>query len=399
VDSNEIEMPELQPPMGLRGEIPILCKLPDMPLQGEHQEGKNMKTTREELERMYWQEKRSTTEIAHSLNLNRVTIWRKMIKFGIPRRSRSLALKIVERKFPTHLFVEPNINPSNDLSYVLGVIKGDGCAYVKRGHRCGIVKLNQIRAEFAQSFECALKQIGFNPNTFVVKPRKTTYTDCPKPMFVTIGYSFPFVQWYKQLSFEDIEKLLGDNPEFIEAFIRGFFESEGTNCIKPRKESNAIKWQIDIAGRNKELYDLVERLLIRLGFNFNRYCYNQGGKPLHILKSSNQRQNYHFIKTIAPCIKDRTIEPTSRVEIEWTREKVIEKLKSFVDKEGFSPSSREIPDTLRGAIDRHFGGMNKAKKVAGIKIYPVGYHLDAKTGQNSWQTRRGNPVSTDGGVR
>ena len=374
--------------MGVRGQIETLRLLPQLSIQGEHSEEKDFMITYEELEQLYWQEKKSITKIAKELNHSVETIHRQMVKFEIPRRSKSEALKMIGHH-PQIRFIEINTNPSNNLAYVLGVIKGDGCAHTIKGHQSGKVELKQIRVEFAKSFEIALKSIGFNSKTFTERSHVKSGI-----IYNTYGHSFKFVQWYTQLLFEDIEKLIGDNPEFIKAFIKGFFESEGTNSIKPRKDSNAIKWQIGIAGRNKELYELVEKLLIKLGFTFKKYCYMQGSgfchvkKPLYILKSSDQNQNCRFIKEIAPCIKNQTIIPTSRVEIDWTKEKIIKELRKFVEVNGFSPSSHKISDTLRGAIERQFGTINNAKIVAGLEIYPRGYNLDARTKQDSWQIRR-----------
>lgn len=339
--------------------------------------------TQGELERLYWQEGKSMQKIADEFGCSLSRIFYQMNKFGIKRRSRSEASKTVGIRPPTH-FVEVDVSPSEDLAYILGVLKGDGCAYIKKGKQSGVVQLSQIRQGFAKSFGIALKNLGFNPSTFIAKSR-----GCKNGiLYVTYGNSYQFVKWYKQLSFEDIEKILGKNPDFIKAFIRGFFESEGTNSIKKRKKYNSIKWQVGIAGREKDLYDFVEMLLKKIGFNFKRYCHNVRGKPLHILKSSDQRQNYRFIKEIAPCIKNRIIEPTAKIDIDWTKEKIVEELKKFVEVNCYSPAAHDVPDSLRGACERHFGTFNKAKEAAGIRIYPIGYNLEAKTGRNSWQTRR-----------
>lgn len=329
----------------------------------------------EELERMYWKDNMSMKKIGDELGYDSETIRRCMARRGIPRRSQG-----------EYQLIEPNTNPSQDLAYILGVLKGDGDVYFPKDVHTGRIRLRQIRAEFAHSFENALKMIGLHPRTYIEKPRKTMFTNYPQPIFLTLAHSFKFAQFYKRLSFEDIEKLLGNNLKFVKEFVRGFFESEGMNCINPRRESKAIKWQICIAGRDKELYDLFERLLIKLGFNFKRHCYNQCGgyshvkKPLYSLHSTDQHRNYRFIKEIAPCIKNRTIEPCSRVERDWTKEEVIEELKNFVRFNGFSPSAKDVPDTLRGATERLFGSWNEAKTTAGIEVYPVGYNLNAKTG-------------------
>ena len=258
--------------------------------------------TREELERMYWREKKSTPQIARERKRDSKTIWSWMDKFGIPRRSFSEASKLAY----TPRFIEINVLPSRDLVYVLGVIKGDGCVHIKKNSRSGITQLAQIRFDFAKTFEGALKNLGFNSNTFIQTRVKTNYSDKPKPRFVTYGYSYKFARWYKQLSLGDIEKILSNNLEYIRAFIRGFYESEGTNGIYLR-ENNRTSWTVNIRGTNGELFDLLERLLTKLGYNFKRFYLHRGGtwKPIHLLSSGNREQNYRFINEIKPCIKNQ----------------------------------------------------------------------------------------------
>lgn len=233
-----------------------------------------------------------------------------MVKLGIPRRSRSEAAKLGNS--PPFKLIEVNIEPSEDLAYVLGVLKGDGCIDFK--NKSGRIRLSQTRSEFAISFETALKNIGFNPHTSIddmFKRKNSGFGRKAQYYYVTYGYSIKFAQWYKQLSLEDIEKILGDKSEFIEAFIRGFYESEGCNYIRPQrlvKKWKGTSWTIKIEGTNGELYDLVERLLIKLGFNFGRGYRDRkefNWKPIHILRSSKQLRNYRFIEEIAPCIKNQ----------------------------------------------------------------------------------------------
>jgi intein/homing endonuclease len=66
--------------------------MPDLTVQ------KKTKITRETLERMYWDEKKSLSKIAHEIGCSNAWIFRLMAKFGIPRRTRSQALRGLIRK-------------------------------------------------------------------------------------------------------------------------------------------------------------------------------------------------------------------------------------------------------------------------------------------------------------
>lgn len=239
-------------------------------------------------------------EIGEKFRCSSSTILQRMIFFGITRRSYSSAAKI-RCKFFTHNFINPCLTPSRNLAYILGVIKGDGYVYLRKGHQHGIARLKQTRAGFAESFEIALRKIGLHPHTFTYQIKTTNFSNHPKPIFDTYASSFKFVQWYKQLSLEDIESILGDNPEFIKAFIKGFYESEGCDYI--RKRQNHQVWDLKMYGKNKELIDFVEHLLIGLGFDFKRYY--QPKADVHILVSAKRERNFRFIREIAPCIKNR----------------------------------------------------------------------------------------------
>lgn len=265
--------------------------------------GNRFMITREKLEQMYLDKKMTTERIGELLGCANQTVSYWMKKFGISSRQVT----------PPVRFNEPNINPSNDLAYILGVLKGDGCVHIPVRHtgpRTGHVILNQTRAEFAKSFENAVKRIGLPAHTHIYRKKSDHLTNNPKPMFVTCSHSIKFAQWYKQLSLVDIEKLIGDNPEFIKEFIRGFYESEGSNYIRPRYKTS-IKWEISMTNADLDLLRLVKRLLTKLGFVFHLRCHGMGNipcsrthSPIYRLRSGIQRQHYTFMKEIAPCIKN-----------------------------------------------------------------------------------------------
>lgn len=328
---------------------------------------------REKFNQLHWREGKSQREIACEFGCSRGKLCYWINRFGIPHRSRLDAITIT-----------PRLVPSKDMAYVLGVLKGDGCVYIgKNGY--GSIILGQTRAEFAVSFEIALKNIGLNPHTYIRKPRKVpSHSYNIKPMFVTQCCSIKFAQWYKGLSFENIGELIGDNLDFLRAFIRGFYESEGCNSIHHfiRKSNNrkCCNWVIRISGMGEELYDLIEQSLNKLGFRFRRYRRrNWRGKEIHILESGIQQQSYRFIKEIAPCIKNQVIENPAQPLEKWSKARVIHDIRKFVEEKGFLPIARD-DENLTGAAIRHFGTWNNAKRSAGLEVHrqPPKYQMWSK---------------------
>jgi len=276
-------------------------------------------------------------------------------------------------------FIEPQLTPSKELAYILGVLKGDGCAYYygrpKEEKRYGKICLRQIREEFAKSFKENLSAIGFNPHTYIEKPRKTECNpNNPKPIFATCGYATKFVQWYKQLSLKDIKKILDDNLEFIRAFIRGFYESEGTNFTS-MQQGKYLTWTIAFGNTNQELSYFVLTLLEKLGFNFtivvdrNHVTFGSAPFKYFIIRNSKKPENHRFITEINPCIKNRLVAFAPPKYKEWTKEIIVKELGNFVETNGHSPSQEEAPKALRSATIRHFGSWSRAKEAANIKVY------------------------------
>jgi len=256
---------------------------------------------RKELERMYWQEGKSQQKIAKETGLLQARVHCLMVKFGIPRRSKSEASR----------WVEVNMNPSENLSYVLGVIKGDGCVCIgenKGGHTWGRVILTQIHPKFAESFENALKNLGFNSNTFIQKKSNCTQGF----VYCTYGTSLRFARWYKQLSLEDIGEIIGDSADFIKGFIRGFYESEGYNSIRTNQRKNLV-WTIGFGNTDEKLSLFVLGLLSKLKFNFHFYAdlhhvSEYSSKPYFMIYNSKKYENLRFINEIQPCFRNQIIE-------------------------------------------------------------------------------------------
>jgi|GEM_PF-1688084 len=56
----------------------------------------------------------------------------------------------------------------------------------------------------------------------------------------------------------------------------------------------------------------------------------------------------------------------------WGKEQVLEELRGWKKRYGRAPTAREVSPLLLSAAVRHFGSWARAKKEAGLEIYPPG---------------------------
>lgn len=238
------------------------------------------KLSREELEKLY--QKMSVAQAASTLNISPPTLYRWLAKARITLRG-------FEKR--------PHLSPSPELLYILGVLRGDGFTRTvkKRWHYS--VRLKTISREFAGSFADNLRKIGLNPHISMEYP-----TDPNRhPVHVVIACSKRFVTWYRSLSDHEIRKMVGENKELAAAFVKGFYESEGSYFLKTDGCD-----RIAIYNTQLQLLLMVREFLSQLGHDINL---RKGGKTrkgnqVYILwKDGRKAQN--IVNAICPCIKNK----------------------------------------------------------------------------------------------
>jgi len=279
-------------------------KEPKMPLSSVLSRG--------ELRRLYEEEQMSLIEIATLKHIDPKTVKRYIQLYDIEPRSRSEVKKAYYSKHDVwnkgKAKIQPNLEPSVDLAYILGVLKGDGYVTGKVHPK---ICLEQEDPRFAMSFEGALKRIGLNPSTYPVKRRG---------LLRTAAQADAFSHWYKGLGLRDIEEIVSKRIEFIIAFIRGFYESEGMSTIDVRKKTKWLRWRIMLFNTDLQLIKMVHRLLTVLGFRFGLrwrfvdqrlklikgYVVRSRKPILYHLESADKKRNWAFMAVVQPCIKNKT---------------------------------------------------------------------------------------------
>ncbi|MEK6918258.1 MAG: LAGLIDADG family homing endonuclease [Nanoarchaeota archaeon] len=207
----------------------------------------------------------STWEIAKRFNIQHSTILHHMKRLNIERRNKSSAakegvksgrIKIKKHNIPSDLII------SEDLSYIFGVLCGDGCISCNKKLRRYHIVLSATDKEFVDKFRNVLRNyFKINPTTEFRKSRNSNWRD----QYVTRLCSKEACDFI--LEFGNFGKDKWKVPEIIKtsdgniksSFIMGFFDSEGEI---DRKIGRVGAVSMNFGGL-KEVQDLLSFLKIR----------------------------------------------------------------------------------------------------------------------------------------
>lgn len=193
---------------------------------------------------------------------------------------------------------------SEKFCYLLGVLKGDG--YVWKKHRGTYwIGLSTIDKEFAEYFKFLLERIfGLFCRMRVKKlsKRNSNWHD----QFIVETCSADFVEKYLALTIRDIEEIVTSSYELKSAFIRGFFDSEGSISTKGNGHD------LRMANTDRELAESVCNILRSLGYNVHFYHYeskNPTWSSVSHIVISDKNEVHRFLEEIKPIIRRKTICP------------------------------------------------------------------------------------------
>lgn len=243
------------------------------------------KIPKKELENLYIEKKMSTVDIAKKYGCSQWTIRSNLLKYNINLRT---PIEFLEWNGPGNQ-INPILISSPEISYILGVLLGDGWVY-NYNHNY-FIGLDNIEYTFCKSFLDVLKKIRLNPSIF----RKGKY-------WRTLASSKLFYFWFNNLKFRDIKNIVSNYPIY---FIRGFYESEGCLGINYDKRNNKKYLVITIVNSNKNIIKLTKTLIEKEGFNprLNLRRLKPPLKPIWVLNLNRQKEINSFLKRIKPSIK------------------------------------------------------------------------------------------------
>jgi len=286
------------------------------------------KPTKEKLYDLYWKQGLSTVSLERKYKVHNKTIARWMEDYGIKRRPlykgasrlrlipdekivssykkygnylkvaeelggrpenvRNILNKYINLKTYEDFVIKVDLNPSEELAYILGVMLGDGSISNNS------INFASIDLPFAESFCNTLKKIGFNSGLSKMPLKKNS-----KQTYHVWGSSKQFADWYKKLSLNDIHNFVSQEKGMELEFVRGFYESEG--CYS--KSGN-----LNISNSDKELLEIISKILMKynISLNFNGPYKNKkhpNWKSMYSLNTSVKTKVFHFFCNIHAIAK------------------------------------------------------------------------------------------------
>jgi len=202
---------------------------------------------------------------------------------------------IYKNKNPDNLFNHPKLHPSKELSYILGVLYGDGCVTTS-GKSTYVVKLRTTSLIFALKFKEALERIGLNPKIDIEMASKKNPR--LKDKYVVRAFSKIFYSWYKSLSLDILREII---KGYEIDFLRGFYESEGSIDLRRKRGQLRIR----ITNTNYELLELVKNIIeknVRISCNIQKR--KDTKKPAFDIVFEGNKKCLKFLETVRPCIKN-----------------------------------------------------------------------------------------------
>ena len=204
------------------------------------------------------------------------------------------------KKLLEKTLLKPNLNMTENLSYIVGLLKGDGCVY-KNG-RCYWICFDNTNKNLSRNIFRALEEIGLNPTLYGVRPSNGIGK---LKQYRVVANSKLFYNWYKGLSAKKLRELL-DTKEKIVSFIRGFYEAEGGIYKSKNGTISVAMYNTDL-----ELLKLIKSLLEKLGLHFrlngpykNIKLGGPSARPIYRLITSSKKNVNTFLNLIKPSVKN-----------------------------------------------------------------------------------------------
>ena len=206
-----------------------------------------LRLTKEELRKLYLEEKRSLEDIARLYGVSRVAVWKYCGAEQLTRRSRSEArLEAQKRGKVQQQYLQINENFfskwSQKMAYVLGLLMTDGClSRAKRGsYRLSLCLndgelLQKVAKAMGSDHAVALSKHQEGLYIFIVGREKLTQA------LMRLGMT---PRKSRNLEFPDVP------GEYLGSFIRGVFDGDGCVFLDPNSRHYPLRTNFGSASKN-----------------------------------------------------------------------------------------------------------------------------------------------------
>jgi intein-encoded DNA endonuclease-like protein len=219
----------------------------------------------------------STREISKITKIPKSTVWQWVSK----------------KNHPLTNINKPNLQRSPCLSYILGVIYGDGSVGKYKRHYS--IQLAAVNYDFVKEFNKCLTKIMNKKTEYKIQKKifKNTHR-LDQDVFRASSKIF-----YTFLRGKDFKDFLNIIKKYPDEFIRGFADSEGS-VSSHSHNTNILEPCISMANKNKELLEFIKNLLYQY-FGIKAHVHQHTYHNSYIsysLDISNKDGVYKFYKSI-----------------------------------------------------------------------------------------------------
>jgi len=213
-------------------------------------------------------------------------------KYGIKKRTRAEANRLRAKQI--------DLTDDANLSYILGIIEGDGNVYSKGNNH--YISLQNTSLKLINSFAKSLRKIGLN--TYIGESKRKNKNSKWSKVWSLRTKSVNFVEWYKEVVDRDyIVTIVLQRKETGLSFLHAFYECEGG--LYSRKRKNSWENRIQIVNTDDLLLDLcgtVMREFIGIEPKWGKPI--QQHKKLYRIFLYKKNDVKRFLNLVKPCIKN-----------------------------------------------------------------------------------------------
>ena len=238
-----------------------------------------LRISREELEKLYWIDGLTLSEIAKIYRVGIKSVYTRMAHYRIPRRDTKFqkGCKVKTSRNTPRKLSSGYEKLTSKLAYILGVIYGDGYLLNDSSNH-GVVGLAVKDEDFALMFKEYIERWSGLTATLKRKGR----------LYRVELYS---VEAYNFLKNFELDRLLIAPKKIQCAFLKGFYDSEGSVWIENRGKGRP-RIRIACYNTNRTLVDLIKCLLTQLDIH-------------HRLRIKPNNQTFKNAKLLYEIIIDR----------------------------------------------------------------------------------------------
>jgi len=212
---------------------------------------------------------------------------------ALPRRSWNAIQLKAERMGLRRVGFIPREQP--ELAYILGLIMGDGTVYCyEKKDDCSICLINTNKL-IVDEYIRACEKLGFHVGVVTLKPKPPG----KKQLYRACFRSKAFAEWYQNIDIKYLEHFLRED-ELFNAFLRGFFEADGTLYWGRSRKI------VNIYNNNVELLEFIAKRLKERGYNSVGIYRNRG--RTYSLTIQTGDDVLRFLSEIKPVVKNKIMD-------------------------------------------------------------------------------------------